>query len=80
MIITRKRLRDKGYVLVSASRADSINDLRIELRDTRTRYVSAVKRRLSEQDTGRPTQFDLDILDAKYQSALRRITELEDRP
>ncbi len=79
MIITRKRLRDRGYVLISETRADSISDLRMELRDMKNLYVSAVQRRLAEQDTGRPTQFDLDVIDTKYRHALERIAELETR-
>ena len=77
MIITRRRLRRRGYVLINTARAESIITLKGELRDMKNLYASAVKQRLSEQDTVRPAQFDIDLLDMKYQRALKRILELE---
>ena len=78
----RKRLRKRGYVLMSDDRATSVIDLRRWLSESKRARTSANEfnqDRLYEVNAkADKLGVAIDLLEVKYKIALERIDELED--
>ena len=78
----RKRLRKRGYVLMSDDRVNSIVDLRRQLSDSyRAQDTSREynQTRFYKLDAKNDEQgVAIDLLESKYKIALRRIARLEE--
>ena len=78
----RKRLRKRGYVLMSDDRATSVIDLRKWLSESKRARTSSTEfnqDRLYEVNAkADKLGVAIDLLEVKYKIALERIAELED--
>ena len=82
----RKRLRKRGYVLMSVNRADSIIDLKKQLGVRHQQLGLAIEQNSRNWDSRKELRAEMetekfgvsvDLLKAKHKLALERIAELE---